>query len=80
VTGSVSANYVFFKIIQMSDTEKSVIGPARNHYFCVIARALESEKSKPALIDKTALEIVRKAGYDFLICFPQLQNIPGLPG
>ncbi len=45
----------------MSNTEKSdiLIGPVREALFLpVIVRALESEKLKPALIDKAALEIV----------------------
>ena len=51
----------------MSDTEKINvdIGTARKSLFLpVIARALESEKSQPALIDKRAQEIVRKADFD----------------
>lgn len=59
----------------MSDTEKIniVTGPAQLSLFLpVIARAIESEKTKPCLIDKTAMEIVRKADYDFSDLFSSI--------
>lgn len=52
----------------MSGKEKIdiVFGPVRKTLFLpVIARALESEKPKPMLTDKAAMEIVGKVNYDF---------------
>lgn len=65
----------------MPDTDKKdiVIKPSRQTLFLpVIARALESEKVKPALTDKAAMEIIAKVNYDFsdlISSFTELSRI-----